>query len=604
MRLLALSLLVFAFACSDPVASDDDTTDMAGSDRPMDGTDLGTGDGRDLGTGAADFGPGAVAALAPGRVAMRTQGSCGILAGALEGSVRCWGDSALADRAPTEAGFVHVGGRTTVCAVTAAGTGECWNASERAPIPAAVTPAVRVDSAGDTVCVLSALGELGCFEGLFATPHDPGLATDSVIDFAMTDGHVCVVRPGGTVECAGRTDDGHGAPPADLSGVTEIAVSRTGACALAEGSLRCWGDTPATPGLSDGDLIHMDLNRWLCVVHAGGRIECWDGTDAVEIPDGLPSAARVAVGYSAYRLRVPVCVEGMDGAVHCFGYNYFGEASAPADVGEIATIETDYQFTLAVAEDGTATGMGEPERALPDDLGPVANASIARQYGCALTLAGAVRCWGRELSLAADEIEPPDSLPTASGVYVGGGVACVIRSSDGGLTCWGRALSRDPAPTSITGFTKLFMGSHHHCGLRDEGRVTCWGYPASSGLAAPSSLRAVDVAVGVAHTCAVDTSGALSCWGRNDDGQMDVPSDLGTVVDVAVNDNGVCALGADGRIRCWGDVRTSILDGVERLERLGPTAISMAEDVLCALTARRSAVCVGVDPGALASHAP
>ncbi len=603
MRRFVLSLLVFALACSDPTDSDDPTSGMAdmGTD---DGRDLGPGDGRDLGPDPApDFGPGAIAPLAPERVAMRIQGSCGLLTGEHEGAVRCWGDTMLADRAPMGT-FVHVGGRGTMCAVTAAGTGECWNATDRAEIPSTLTPAVRVDSAGDTVCVLSATGELACFDGLFESPVDPGLATDSVVDFSMTDGHVCVIRSGGSVECAGSTDGGHGTPPADLVGATEIAVSPSGACALADGSLRCWGDTPATPGLVDGDLTHMDLDGWLCVAHADGSIGCWRDSGAVEIPSDLPPATRVAVGFSSSSSRTSVCIEAMDGAIRCFGYNYYGQTSAPADVGVIATMETDYQFTLVIAEDGTASGMGVSVRAVPADLGPVVSASVANQYACALTTAGAVRCWGHELSMAADEIEPPSSLPNAASVAVGNGSACVIRSADGGLTCWGERLSRFPAPTSTTGFTKLYMGGHHHCGLREEGRVTCWGYPASSGLTPSFELRAVDLAVGVGHTCAVDTAGALTCWGRNDDGQTDVPPDLGTVVDVAVNNNGVCALRTDGRIRCWGDVHTSILDGLERLESLGPTAITLDEDRLCGLTARRSAVCVGVNAGTLASHTP
>ena len=42
------------------------------------------------------------------------------------------------------------------------------------------------------------------------------------------------------------------------------------------------------------------------------------------------------------------------------------------------------------------------------------------------------------------------------------------------------------------------------------------------------------------------------CWGDNDDGESDVPADLGSVVGVAAGDQHTCAIEESGQLKCWG----------------------------------------------------
>ena len=61
--------------------------------------------------------------------------------------------------------------------------------------------------------------------------------------------------------------------------------------------------------------------------------------------------------------------------------------------------------------------------------------------------------------------------------------------------------------------------------ISETGELSCFG---SSRDALPQDLGpVVSVAAGARHTCAVKASGELVRFGANDQGQCDVPADLG-----------------------------------------------------------------------------
>ena len=57
------------------------------------------------------------------------------------------------------------------------------------------------------------------------------------------------------------------------------------------------------------------------------------------------------------------------------------------------------------------------------------------------------------------------------------------------------------------------------------GTKDCNGSNCSNGVVS-------QVSAGFRHTCAIDASGKLHCFGRNEEGQCDVPDDLGVATQV------------------------------------------------------------------------
>jgi alpha-tubulin suppressor-like RCC1 family protein len=141
----------------------------------------------------------------------------------------------------------------------------------------------------------------------------------------------------------------------------------------------------------------------------------------------------------------------------------------------------------------------------------VTQLAMKHQHVCALTAAGAVRCWG-------------------DGQYgeLGYGLSHLIGddepASTGGDVDVGEAAEQ------------VVVGESHTCVLLTGGRVKCWGQAYTGQLGygnvvdigddeLPSSIGVVDVGGEVKrlvtaryHTCAILVGGGLRCWGANDVG--------------------------------------------------------------------------------------
>lgn len=97
-------------------------------------------------------------------------------------------------------------------------------------------------------------------------------------------------------------------------------------------------------------------------------------------------------------------------------------------------------------------------------------------------------------------------------------------------------------------------------GLNSEGEIKTWGDPRvqlSNGininLTPPPNLICTRLgqSAGV-HTCVLDHNGNVVCWGLNNEGQCNVPSNLGICKDVSVGYFHSCAIKDDNTVVCWG----------------------------------------------------
>lgn len=213
------------------------------------------------------------------------------------------------------------------------------------------------------------------------------------------------------------------------------------------------------------------------------------------------------------------------------------------------------------------------------------------EHTCALTAAGAVKCWGRNVTgqlgdgtnlsrLSVINVTGLESGITA--ISAGYDHTCAVTSA-GGVKCWGKGLygrlgdgkgSRwSGIPVDVSGLSEgvaaVAAGDEHTCALMTEGRMKCWGYndlgQLGTGTAITMSKVPVDVvglehvkalAVGASRSCAVTQAGRVLCWGWDGMEQVfDIPNPVDNVrdaVSVTIGLEHACAVTGDGKVLCWG----------------------------------------------------
>ena len=142
----------------------------------------------------------------------------------------------------------------------------------------------------------------------------------------------------------------------------------------------------------------------------------------------------------------------------------------------------------------------------------------------------------------------------------------------------------------------LAAGAAHTCAVKANGDLACFGFNDEGQCDVPPDLGpVVAVAAGAAHTCAVKANGDLACFELNDDGQCDVPPDLGPgpVVAVAAGHMHTCAVKADGDLACFG---LSDEGQCDVPPDLGPVvAVEAGAAHTCAVKANGDLVCFGLN---------
>jgi len=214
-------------------------------------------------------------------------------------------------------------------------------------------------------------------------------------------------------------------------------------------------------------------------------------------------------------------------------------------------------------------------------------------HTCAVTMGGAVECWGwNDQDQLGTELYEANATPAivagisgATAVSAGALHTCAIDGmgrclcfGDGEAGQLGRGANLDSAmPASVTGtttFTSVAAGVAYTCAIDTTHRLVCWGANESgqlgNGSTSPSSMpagmvfpNATAVSVGFQHACAVLMDGTAWCWGANGQGQLGPGMDMGAGTPIQVpgvtDATGVacgrqfsCVLHRAGTVECFG----------------------------------------------------
>jgi alpha-tubulin suppressor-like RCC1 family protein len=271
----------------------------------------------------------------------------------------------------------------------------------------------------------------------------------------------------------------------------------------------------------------------------------------------------------------------------------------------------------------------------------------AQVHGCALTVGGAVFCWGDNLhGDVGDGTTIARSVPVpvpgwSSGVAAitagesftcaltgGGSVQCLGSNVYGQLGIGGAGDQHAPVTVQglgagVTLVSAAFSGEHA-CALVG-GAVACWGRNdhgqlgdgtlvsqrtpvAVVGLAPGVSV----IASGALHTCAITSAGDVACWGNNTFGELghgplgsqgalgNVAGLAGPATAITAGIGFTCALLQGGAVQCWGDAASgqlgsSVPTGPTPVTVPGVTALAISAGTAsaCALTASQDITCWG-----------
>jgi alpha-tubulin suppressor-like RCC1 family protein len=326
--------------------------------------------------------------------------------------------------------------------------------------------------------------------------------------------HTCGVGFGGSVKCwgtnfAGQLGDGTNInrnTPVDVvglaRGVTAIAGGSEHTCAVIAGGVKCWGanfsgqlgdgtnvsrNTPVdVAGLSLPVITIATGGSHTCVLSSAGGVKCWGANFSGQLGDGTNVNRNAPVDVTGLSWGVTAIAAGSEhtcaavgGRVKCWGANFSGQLG-----------------------DGTNSNRNAPVDVSGLSL-PVATMAAGGSHSCALLVAGAVKCWGTNFAgqlgdgTKVDRNSPVDVsglFVPATAIAVGGSHSCAL-SAAGAVKCWGTNFSGQlgdgtrvnrSLPVDVLGLARgviaIAAGSEHTCALTTGGAMRCWGTNVSGQL--------------------------------------------------------------------------------------------------------------------------
>ena len=339
--------------------------------------------------------------------------------------------------------------------------------------------------------------------------------------------------------------------------ITQIITGSAHTCALiASGTPRCWGQNTsgqlgdgtttdrlnpvAVIGLSSGVAALAAGWNHTCALSKDGALQCWGNNSSGQLGDGTTTTRSVPASVNGFASsgaqfvsagQLHTCLLTSSGGVKCWGDNSHGQLGDGTNTNRLMPVNV--------------SGLGSGIKMV----------SAGGSHTCALTDAGAVKCWGDN---SRGQLGDGTTTSRLTAVNVSG-LTSGVRSISAGhnhtcaltnvgvLKCWGAngsgqlgdgSTTDHPEPVAVSGLSSgmvaILTGQKYSCALTATGTIKCWGANGSGQLGDGSNsgrLSPVDVTgllSGVVtistgsgeHTCALTSAGVAQCWGANAFGQL------------------------------------------------------------------------------------
>jgi alpha-tubulin suppressor-like RCC1 family protein len=459
-------------------------------------------------------------------------------------------------------------------------------------------------------------------------------ATAHVIAIAAGQEHTLALKADGTVVAWGRNNTGQTTIPTGLANVIAIDAGGMSSVALRrDGTIAVWGDN------SYGQRNIPETVHDVVSVTAGGmhiavvvsmeqaiRVGALQATTTTAQPVTIPATATSGLPVRFTSLTEGVCavdaasgtvtplargacsiaidqdgnakwnpaptavrtiaVIGVAAGVTGWGYNPYGQVTAPASVVNPVAVDLGLNHAVALMADGTISAWGQTyygATAVPAGLGPVAQVSAGDFHTVALLRNGTVKAWGRDLEGQVSGVN--NAGLTGVAAISAGGSHTLFLMQDGTVRAYGNSTyGRLLVPANLYDAVAVSAGSSYSLVLRADGSVLAWGRNEYGQTTVPAGLSGVvAIAAGDYHALALKNDGTVVAWGRNNGGQTSVPAGLTGVVAIAAGSYHSMALKADGTVVAWGsttDGATAVPAGLRSVASIaagGNTNLAITE---------------------------
>jgi len=500
-----------------------------------------------------------------------------------DGSVVAWGYDAYGQtNVPPELSEVAAiaAGEYFSMVLEGNGTVTAWGDTENGenPAPAGLSNVVAIAGGGYFAMALQSNGKAAVWgDDTFGETTVPeGLS--NVVAIAGGAYHALALQSNGTVVAWGDNSEGQTNVPAGLSNVVAISAGDFFNLALrANGTVAAWGEdnsgqTDVPSGLSNVVAISAGTGFALAL-SSEGTVKGWgsDGDGETNVPVGLSNVVAISAGGS-----FGLALKG-DGTVAAWGSSYLGQTAVPAELSNVVSVAAGTFHSLALLNDGSPFITRQPI-SLNTYSGATAVMSVGvagsppLSYQWMLNGTNLVGATNAQLTLT-------DVQASSSGVY------SVVMNNPLGTTISSNVtlnvgnsvpliLTQPAGQTIRSGENAVFaVNAVGSLPLRYQWQFNGANIAGATG----ASLDVTNLTLAKAGNYRVEISNAFGtvfssnaplaqaltavvAWGYNEDGQTNVPGNLGNVAAIAAQGSFSMALETGGTVAAWGDNTYGELD--------------------------------------------